>query len=176
LVAANRFLRGLTIILVVLALVLSGILLIQDARIEGIRAPARSVISAASLLLIGVAFLIVQPMMRLRPKEFLKNLLLATSFILWGMVQLMPQNVLSIRLGGVVIALYVLDLAWVTLLSTNSTSQPEPSRRCLANCCTCGRTARKNSARNGRALKPMVQQWLASRPTLAGAVPRLSSD
>jgi hypothetical protein len=99
LVAANRFLRGLTIILVVLALVLSGMLLIQDARIESIRAHARSVISAASLLLIGVAFLIVQPMMRLCPNEFLKNLLLATSFILWGMVQLMPQSVLSMRLG-----------------------------------------------------------------------------
>ena len=39
----------------------------------------------------------------------------AATFLLWGIVQFMPQNTMSIRLGNVVIALYVLDLAWVTL-------------------------------------------------------------
>jgi hypothetical protein len=140
LASMNRFLRVLTITLVVLALAFSGVLLIRDAGIGAIRSPARGTISAASLLLVGIAFLIVQPIMRLRPKEFLKNLLLATSFILWGVVQLMPQNVLAMRLGGLVVTLYVLELAWVTLLSANSTGQPVTQRACLATCSACRRT------------------------------------
>jgi hypothetical protein len=79
------------------------------------------VISAAPLLLIGVSFLVVQMMLRPRWTELLKNILLAAAFILWGVVQLMEQNALSKRLGNVVIALYVLDLAWVILSSVNPT-------------------------------------------------------
>jgi hypothetical protein len=45
----------------------------------------------------------------------LKNALLAATFLLWGAIQLMPQNATSMRLGNVVIALYVVDLAWVVL-------------------------------------------------------------
>jgi hypothetical protein len=71
--------------------------------------------SAAPLLLVGTSFLIVQPLLRPRLVELLKNVLLAATFLLWGIVQLLPQNAMSIRLGNVVIALYVLDLAWVTL-------------------------------------------------------------
>jgi hypothetical protein len=44
--------------------------------------------------------------------EFLKNALLAATFLLWGIIQLMPRNATSIRLGNVVIVLYVLDLSW----------------------------------------------------------------
>jgi hypothetical protein len=51
--------------------------------------------------------------------DLLKNILLASAFILWGIVQLMAQNALSKRLGNVVIALYVLDLAWVILVGLN---------------------------------------------------------
>ena len=71
--------------------------------------------SAAPLLLVGTSFLFVQPIIRPRLVELLKNVLLAATFLLWGIVQLMPQNAISIRLGNVVIALYVLDLAWMTL-------------------------------------------------------------
>jgi hypothetical protein len=67
------------------------------------------------LLLVGTSFLLVQPMLRPRLLDLLKNLVLAGTFLLWGIVQLMPQNALSIRLGNLVIALYVLDLAWITL-------------------------------------------------------------
>jgi hypothetical protein len=72
-------------------------------------------ISAAPLLLVGASFLILQPLLRLGRLELLKNVLLAATFLLWGAVQLMPQNALTVRLGNLVIALYVLDLAWMTL-------------------------------------------------------------
>jgi hypothetical protein len=78
-------------------------------------------ISAAPLLLIGVSFLVVQTMRRPRWTELLKNILLAAAFLLWGIVQLMEQNALSKRLGNVVIALYVLDLAWGIIMGMNRT-------------------------------------------------------
>jgi hypothetical protein len=67
------------------------------------------------LLLVGTAFLTMQPLIRPRLVELLKNALLAVTFLLWGGIQFMPQNATSLRLGNVVIALYVLDLAWVIL-------------------------------------------------------------
>jgi hypothetical protein len=77
------------------------------------------VISAAPLLLIGVSLLIVQAILRPSWTELLKNILLAAAFILWGVVQLMQETALSKRLGDIVIALYVLDLAWMILASVN---------------------------------------------------------
>jgi hypothetical protein len=51
--------------------------------------------------------------------------LLAMTFILWGIVQLMPQNALSARLGNVVVALYVLDVAWAILFITCRTNKSQ---------------------------------------------------
>jgi len=47
-------------------------------------------------------------------------MLLAGTFLLWGAIQLMPQNYLAERLGNVVIVLYVLDLAWTNFSAMNS--------------------------------------------------------
>src|ERR1700676_450908 len=113
----NKILRWLTMVLVAIAVACSIALLTSNAPIDiplGFSAP---VISAAPLLLIGVSFLVVQLMLRPRWTELLKNVLLAAAFILWGVVQLLKKSALSERLGNIVIALYVLDLAWVTLAS-----------------------------------------------------------
>jgi hypothetical protein len=72
-------------------------------------------VSAAPLLLVGVSFLMVQLIARPRFADLMKNLLLASTFLLWGGIQFMPQSALSRSLGNLVIALYVLDLAWMTL-------------------------------------------------------------
>jgi len=102
----------------VMALFCSIFLLVSDARTRmGLSASA---ISDAPLLSVGFAFLIVQPMLRPRWTELLKNVLLAAAFILWGAVQLMQRNSPSKSLGDVVIVLYVLDLAWVILVSTRA--------------------------------------------------------
>jgi|SRR5579863_4712022 hypothetical protein len=74
-----------------------------------------AVVSAAPLLLAGVAFLMAQPFMRSGLMDLIKNLLLAATFLLWGAIQFLPANAFSKTLGNLVIALYVLDLAWITL-------------------------------------------------------------
>jgi hypothetical protein len=102
-------------VLAILALAASAGLLIGDVGIGNLSRLSPAAASAAPLLLVGTSFLLVQPMLRPRLLDLLKNLVLAGTFLLWGIVQLMPQNALSIRLGNLVIALYVLDLAWITL-------------------------------------------------------------
>jgi hypothetical protein len=111
----NTVLRWISYGLAILALAAGIALLVADAN-PG--APARlpaAAISAAPLLLVGVSFLMMQPVIRPRLMELLKNVLLVATFLLWGAIQLMPRNTTSTRLGNVVIALYVLDLAWVVL-------------------------------------------------------------
>jgi cation transport ATPase len=125
-----------TTTLVVVAVAFSCALLIKDAGIGDIPRLSHSVISAVSLLLAGVALLVVQPVMGFQLKESLKNVLLAATFILWGIVQLMPQNLLSMRLGNIVVALFVLDVAWATLISLTRMQESNLPWTCPADCCT----------------------------------------
>ena len=119
----NLLLRCLAMVLGAIAAAGIAALLATDAKIHVPLAFPASAISAASLLLIGVSFLIVQVIQRPSPRELLKNALLAGAFLLWGVVQLMRQSDLSKRLGDVVIALYVVDLAWVIFAT------PTPNER-----------------------------------------------
>ena len=116
----NNILRWVSYVLAVLALVAGTALLFGGAKTWMPPGFSAAAISAAPLLLVGTAFLIMQPVIRPGWKELLKNGLLAATFLLWGGIQFMPQNMLSIRLGNVVIVLYVLDLAWVVFDSKNS--------------------------------------------------------
>ena len=125
-VKLNRVFRNIATTVVVFAVVFSVVLLAKDAGMEILPQLTVNEVSAISLLSVGVAFLIIQPMMRLRAKELLKNVLLAVTFILWGIVQLMPQNVLSTRLGNLVVALFVVDLGWAVLLGVRPTQEPMP--------------------------------------------------
>ena len=90
----NKTLISLAIGLVVLAIVFSIGLLASDIIGVASRLPAAT-ISALPLLAVGL------------------------SFLLWGIVQLMAHNLLSKKLGDVVIALYVVDLAWTILARMN---------------------------------------------------------
>ena len=70
-------------------------------------------LSALPLLLVGSSYLVLQAILRPRPLELLKRLMLGTAFLLWGVVQLMPASDLAAELGNVVIALYVVDLGLI---------------------------------------------------------------
>ncbi len=111
--AFHAILRWVSCGLAVLALLAGAALLLLGARPAG--GLPSVVISAAPLLLVGVAFLALQPVLRPRPSELLKNVLLALTFLLWGGLQFLPQNSLSMWLENLVIVLYVVDLAWVIL-------------------------------------------------------------
>jgi hypothetical protein len=67
-------------------------------------------LSALPLLLAGASYAILQALLRPPPMELLRRLMLASAFLLWGIVQLMPAGRLATDLGDLVIALYVLDL------------------------------------------------------------------
>jgi hypothetical protein len=111
----NKILRWLSNVLAILSLAAGMGLLVGDMKSETLSSFPVAAISAAPLLLVGTSFLFVQLIVRPRLMDLMKNLLLAATFLLWGIIQLLPQNALSTRLGNVVIALYVLDLAWVIL-------------------------------------------------------------
>jgi hypothetical protein len=119
----NKILRSLAIALVGLAVASSIGLLVRDASPGVARGHSAAVISAVPLLAVGLSFLVVQAMVRPRRTELLKNLLLAATFLLWGVVQLMTQSVLSKRLGDVVVVLYVADLAWTVLAGVRVTGE-----------------------------------------------------
>lgn len=111
----NDALRWISYSLAILALAASIALLSDTAKLGLHSILPAAALPAAPLLLVGTSFLIMQPIARPRLTELLKNALLAATFLLWGTIQLLPQSATSVRLGNVVIALYVLDLAWVVL-------------------------------------------------------------
>jgi hypothetical protein len=69
--------------------------------------------SAAPLLSIGAASLGFQVLIRPRPLDLLKALIVSSAFILWGIDQLFAPGWAATTPGGVVITLYVIDLAWM---------------------------------------------------------------
>jgi peptidoglycan/LPS O-acetylase OafA/YrhL len=126
-VSVNRALEWLAMVLAAAAVACICALLASDKKIyipRGLEAPA---ISAASLLLIGASLLIFQLILRPRWMQLLKSVMLSAAFILWGVVQLMKPSDLSKKLGDVVIALYVLELAWVIFAGVNPASAARSS-------------------------------------------------
>src|SRR6476620_7382741 len=72
--------RGLAL----LALVAGIALLLRDARPDILLSLPPTTLSSAPLLLVGAAFLILQPVIRAQWSELLKNMVLAGTFLLWG--------------------------------------------------------------------------------------------
>jgi hypothetical protein len=70
-------------------------------------------LSSLALALVGVAYALLQ--IRLRPRRgvLLKRLLLASTFLLWSIDQLLSPGHLATVLGDVVVSAYVLDLFWI---------------------------------------------------------------
>lgn len=96
----------------VLALFASALLLVCDIFP---RALSHIPVSATPLLLIGTANLIFQALIRPKPLDLCKGLIVSTAFILWGIDQLLPGGWSATALGDVVITLYVIDLGWMLL-------------------------------------------------------------
>jgi hypothetical protein len=72
-------------------------------------------VSAVPLLLIGLASLSFQMVIRPKLLDFLKSLLVSSAFILRGVDQLLPAGWVATMLGDVVIVLYIVDLGWVMI-------------------------------------------------------------
>jgi hypothetical protein len=95
-----------------IAIVLAGVLLLSNARVISDRLHAG--LSSIPLAMAGIGYAILQ--WRARPPRgtLLKRLLLAATFIIWAVDQLLPPGSLATFVGDVVVAAYVLDLFWLS--------------------------------------------------------------
>jgi hypothetical protein len=100
-------------LLIVLALFSGGWLLLGDLAPQMFVGIPHAPVSAAPLLLIGIASLGFQILTRPRPLEAFKALLVSLAFILWGIDQMLAPGWLTTMIGDVVIVLYVIDLGWM---------------------------------------------------------------
>jgi hypothetical protein len=108
----HKLLYLFTWVVVVLALVAGVALLTSDVFLTVLpHAP----VSAAPLLLAGAAYLGFQVLIRPKPLDLFKALIVSSAFILWGIDQLFPLGRVATTLGDVVITLYVIDLGWVMI-------------------------------------------------------------
>ena len=96
-----------------LVAVISSVLLLANDAFPSFLPLRHSQTSALPLLLIGAAYVCLQPVVRPGVWELAKRLLLALAFILWGIVQLLPASETTAVLGDLVIALFVVDLFWI---------------------------------------------------------------
>ena len=108
----HKLLYLFTWVIVVLALVAGVALLTSDVFLTILpHAP----VSAAPLLFIGAAYLGFQVLLRPKPLDLFKALIVSSAFILWGVDQLFPLGRVATTLGDVVITLYVIELGWVMI-------------------------------------------------------------
>jgi hypothetical protein len=95
----------------------SGVLLLINDGINDLwptfKPLAHAPISALPLLLIGLASLVFQAIIRPGPLDLLKAMIVSAAFILWGIDQLLPSGQVATTLGDLVIVLYVIDLGWM---------------------------------------------------------------
>lgn len=104
----------LTVLLILLALMVAvGLLLHDFFALHLLSALPHAPLSAAPLLLVGVAALSFQVLTRPKPFDLFKALLVSLAFMLWGVDQMFPAGWLATTIGDVVIVLYVIDLCWM---------------------------------------------------------------
>lgn len=108
--------------LMMFALVFAGILLLSNVPLISDRLHAY--LSSVPLAIAGLGYAMLQ--FRLRPPRgiLLKRLLLAATFLIWAVDQLLPFGRLATLIGDVVIAAYVLDLFWLSQEQLSAVNSP----------------------------------------------------
>lgn len=109
----GRFFSLFTALVILLAFGSSALLLVKDTSLSLLQYLAHAPISALPLLLIGLASLVFQVVIRPTPLDLFKACIVSTAFILWGVDQLLPPGWEATTLGDIVIVLYVIDLGWM---------------------------------------------------------------
>ncbi len=94
-----------------IALAVAVVLLVSDLPIVPDR--WHSYLSSVPLAIAGIAYAILQARARPPLGILLKRLLLAATFVMWAIDQLLPPGRIATFVGDGVIAAYVLDLYWL---------------------------------------------------------------
>lgn len=118
---AKPALYGLRI-LPALSVFLAGILLASN--LSFVPGEMHAYLSAVPLALAGIGYAVLQIHKRPERSMLLKRLLLAATFILWAVDQLLPPGRVATVIGDVVIAAYVLDLYWLMQEQTAADRRP----------------------------------------------------
>ncbi len=100
---------------IVLAFGSGALLLANDLPLPAFTPFAHAPISAAPLLLTGLATLGFQFVTRPNLLDLFKACIVSLAFLLWGTDQLLPAGWLATTIGDLVIVLYVIDLGWMML-------------------------------------------------------------
>jgi hypothetical protein len=100
----------------------SGILL--AANLGNVPAGMHPYISALPLAAAGIGYAVLQVHLRPDLRTLLKRLMLAGTFLLWAVDQLLPAGRLATVIGDVVIGAYVLDLYWLTTEQLSTVDTP----------------------------------------------------
>jgi hypothetical protein len=98
-------------ILLRIALTLAGILLLSD--LPNLPNQLHGYLSSLPLAIAGIGYATLQLLRRPPLETMLKRLLLAATFVLWAIDQLLPSGKVATFIGDVVIAAYILDLYWL---------------------------------------------------------------
>jgi hypothetical protein len=93
------------------ALTLAGIILFSD--LPNLPNQLHGYLSSLALATAGVGYAVLQLLRRPPLGTMLKRLLLAATFVLWAIDQLLPAGKVATFIGDVVIAAYILDLYWL---------------------------------------------------------------
>jgi hypothetical protein len=92
------------------AVVLAAILLVSD--LPFVPDAMHSYLSAVPLAVVGFGYAALQMYLRPGGSTLLKRLMLAATFVLWAVDQLVAASRSATVIGDVVIAAYVMDLYW----------------------------------------------------------------
>ena len=106
-----------------IALAFAGILLLSNVPLVSDKLHAY--LSSVPLAIAGIGYAILQLRTGAPRGTLLKRLLLAATFVIWAVDQLLPSGRLATLIGDAVIAAYVLDLFWLSqeqASAVNSTS------------------------------------------------------
>jgi hypothetical protein len=108
-----------------IALTVAGILLLSN--LPPVSEKLHVYLSALPLAMAGIGYAILQIHVAPPLGTLLKRLLLAATFVMWAVDQLLPLGRLATVIGDLVIAFYILDLFWLSqeqLPAVNSSRAP----------------------------------------------------
>jgi hypothetical protein len=111
----GRFFAFFTGLIILLAFASGALLLVKDTPLSLLQHLEHAPVSALPLLLIGLASLCFQIVVRPTPLDLFKAGIVSAAFIFWGIDQLLPASWEATALGDIVIVLYVIDLGWMMI-------------------------------------------------------------
>jgi hypothetical protein len=112
--------------LMMIALAFAGILLLSNVPL--IPDKLHAYLSSVPLAMAGIGYAILQLRQRSPRGTLYKRLLLAATFVIWAVDQLLPSGRLATLIGDVVIAAYVLDLFWLSQEQASAVNSTSDSR------------------------------------------------